>query len=373
MNGSQSHLSDSQIDDWLHSRLDVSELRRLSNHAFDCQKCRQRIEEQTRDMAVSHSVKSLPIPVQAGHLPDDEIIAYISGALSRDAADKAERHLKGCASCQKQTEALREFKNTMGNYMAHKFEPALHMGWANRFSHVLATFLRPAIMVPLLAGATGVIVLLVGAPGNTRPDSSGLADAHPSVAAPPDKETAAATTSPSPSTQTGDSVADSDQAIASAGPGMSIFRTRERPKHLPTTTHATDHSLKNSGVADASSSPALSTPPPHLGLRNARSTDSPMPFPMVEPNGVSSLTNPENWPSSERILVGGAARHVTFWVYFWKFLRASAAITLLWSIGEWILKDAGAGQPAWIKIGQRAGVGFLVLAVCLFIFLLIIR
>ena len=151
------HLDARQIRAWIRKELPAGELLVLSGHLSGCAECKQKLEKLRTPFERSRLLRDFPAPLEFDHLTDDEIGEYVNGSLPSSARDGAGQHLKECATCLGQVEALVEFRDEMACDLPRHYEPPVRIGWQTRVADFLAALIRPAGRL-VLSGAVAALL-----------------------------------------------------------------------------------------------------------------------------------------------------------------------------------------------------------------------
>jgi anti-sigma factor RsiW len=118
------HVSDVQIRSYRAQALATAELVEVSDHLASCEACRVRMASPVELRAQVSAIQSLlEAKTASGHLPYDEIAAYVDGQMASDAAARVELHARECQSCASTLEELRILRAEL------QAEPARRWRW----------------------------------------------------------------------------------------------------------------------------------------------------------------------------------------------------------------------------------------------------
>jgi anti-sigma factor RsiW len=102
------HVSDVQIRSYRAQALATAELLEVSDHLASCEACRVRMASPVELRTQVSAIQSLlETKTASGHLPYDEIAAYVDGQMASETAARVELHARECQSCASTLEDLR--------------------------------------------------------------------------------------------------------------------------------------------------------------------------------------------------------------------------------------------------------------------------
>src|SRR5262249_9918135 len=169
MNG---HFSAQLIERYRQRTLPLAELLEADDHLATCEMCRQRLGDERRVQAAARSLRAELAATGWTHLPYEQLVAYVEGALDQTDREIADSHLKQCAQCAWEIDELREFATHMGKFPAREYEPAappslgkkllsLAKGWRESSR---GFWRSPAFWLPVrLASLASIVALLLWA------------------------------------------------------------------------------------------------------------------------------------------------------------------------------------------------------------------
>lgn len=163
------HITVETVEGYRHGRLPPPELLAALAHADACEECRARLAGAAGlDDAFAKVREEFGHDEGPGHLPYDQLTAFVDGSLDVVTQEIAESHLAVCAECAGDAEDLRRYQ-TVAVAVAAPAEPALSGGspakasdaWRLRLSSLRLTLSRTSF-VPAAAAAALLVAALFG-------------------------------------------------------------------------------------------------------------------------------------------------------------------------------------------------------------------
>jgi hypothetical protein len=157
------HLSQQQIEDYSQNRLRAAELLEVSDHAGECEVCRQRVETGLNGDATFFAMHAETFAQDFGtsaHLTSEQTAEYVDKNLLREALQVVVDHLSNCEHCALAVDDLRSFRNQIAPSLERDYGPVhvstvIERSWRERFTSL---FKMP---VPVFGGAALTVLLLV--------------------------------------------------------------------------------------------------------------------------------------------------------------------------------------------------------------------
>jgi anti-sigma factor RsiW len=105
---SSAHVSDADIEGFHRGGLPPPVLIAFTRHVADCEACRLRVADAGMAARAEQAFESA-VGLDGGHVPEDDIHAYVDGALDAARRGEIEAHTARCASCAEEVRDLRQF------------------------------------------------------------------------------------------------------------------------------------------------------------------------------------------------------------------------------------------------------------------------
>lgn len=159
------HLLTPQIEGYRQRTLSPAELLAADDHLAVCEACRHKLSREGQLQRAFTAVRT-DLSAEPGHLPYEQLAAYVDRSLSETDREMVESHLELCRRCADEVRDLREFAGAFAASFAREYAPsAAH---APKKGKALAD--APGVwdklralwqVIPLQLAAAAAVVMLV--------------------------------------------------------------------------------------------------------------------------------------------------------------------------------------------------------------------
>ncbi|HQX57139.1 MAG TPA: zf-HC2 domain-containing protein [Pyrinomonadaceae bacterium] len=160
------HLSNTEIEGYVHRTLPPDELLRVDDHIITCPECRSAATD-----VVPVNQKALldafEHPEVDGHLSFDQRTAYVESRLDEVEREIADHHLVSCPTCHEQVSDLIVLRKELA---ALPMAATATLTFWEQVRNGISAFRIPVIAIPAAAMLIGGVLLLAWFITNRRPD-----------------------------------------------------------------------------------------------------------------------------------------------------------------------------------------------------------
>jgi anti-sigma factor RsiW len=167
------HLSAQLIERYRRRTLSPAELIAADDHLVGCEACQHQLYETPRVHSALELLQSelLEAGLLPDHLTEEQLAAYVDGALDETAREIADSHLQLCSPCTERLNELRTFAAQLAAFPAREYAPATPPSRSEAFSPVakarhwrerlLAFWPAPAFQLSFQLASLGLILALL--------------------------------------------------------------------------------------------------------------------------------------------------------------------------------------------------------------------